>query len=64
MPKLLLDPLHPPPRNRIHCKLVLLLLLHGLGIYLLHPLLRDLLGNIGNLVLVDFLDDKSDHFMS
>jgi hypothetical protein len=61
---LLLDPLHPPHRNRIHYKLALLLLLHDLVIYLLPHHLRVLVVNIGNLVLVDFLDDRLDPIMT
>jgi hypothetical protein len=63
---LLLDPLRLhllKSRNRIHYKLVLLLHLHDLVTYLLPHHLRVLGVNIGNPVLVDFLDDRSDHFM-
>jgi hypothetical protein len=62
---LLLDPLRLhllKSRNRIHYKPALLLL-HDLVIYLLPHHLRALEGNIENLVLADFLDDRSDHFM-
>jgi hypothetical protein len=64
---LLLDPLRPhllKPRNRIHYKLALLLHLHDLVVHLLLPLLKVLVGNIGNLVLVDCLDDRLDSVMT
>jgi hypothetical protein len=60
---LLLDPLHPRSRSQIHYKLGLLLHLHDLVIYLLPHHLRVLGVNIGNLVLVGFLEDRLDHFM-
>jgi len=63
MPMLPLDHLHPPSRSRIHYNLAPLLLLLDLGIYLLPHHLRVLEGNIGNLVSVDFLDDKLNYSM-
>ena len=47
-------------RDQILYKPALLLHLHDLVIYLLLPLLRVLAENIGNLVLVDFLEDRLD----
>jgi len=54
------DHLHPPFRDRIllHYKLAPLLLPLDLVVYLLPHPLRVLEGNIGNLVLVDSLDDR------